>query len=359
MKKIDIELIKKYVAGENIENYNLEELENDSAFMLAVINYSNDINIYNLCSENVKNDYNFVKQVILKFKNKKDFIIKIADYYLKNNENDFECIELNIIMSKLMNNRENPKYKILSDTNYFAKRLEIEAEKSRDKEVALSAGMGFIFLFDLYHSSEIITEYYAELMMKEIIKDNDIDFENMIHNHFKSREQIENIGINNYIIRVISYYDSMLGSYLSTHLNLIASMKEQIKNACANWDNYILQNEKERYMNMFDMVHTYLNSVESKMGETDIIYYIASELGIVDKVAQYDCIDVLNFDLDLDIVNDMIRFEIEHSLKEKLVYLKIRKIMKNQLFSSKPLNLDELLKEEKRIESKGSSKTKM
>ena len=59
--KYSQELITKYINGEDIEKYSLEELENDRIFMIKVIEYSNDLNMYNLCSDNLKKDYNFVK----------------------------------------------------------------------------------------------------------------------------------------------------------------------------------------------------------------------------------------------------------------------------------------------------------
>jgi hypothetical protein len=114
---------------------------------------------------------------------------------------------------------------------------------------------------------------------------------------------------------------------------------------------------------MFDMVHEYLYLVESKMSETEIIYYVATELGIKDKVAQYDYVnnifDDFSLELDTDIINDMVKFELEHSLKEQLVYLNVKKIMMNQLFSSTPCDIYEIIGEDKKKKSKSDSKTKI
>lgn len=48
---------------------------------------------------------------------------------------------------------------------------------------------------------------------------------------------------------------------------------------------------------------------------------------------------------DEELVDDMIKFDIEQSLKERLVYLKVKKIIINQLFAKKPLDLDSLVNE--------------
>lgn len=360
MKKISEEIIKKYLLGEDIEEFSIEELENDSDFIFNVIDYSNDIKIYNLCSDSIKKDYFFVKKLIFRFKDNESFIINVADYYLNNSEEDLECRELNIIMSELIHNTEILKYKILADTDYYLKRVEIEMDKSKDSELEPLVGMGFLIIFDEYNSSEIITNFYARELIKEILKENNICFEKMLHNQFKSNKQIEELGVNNYFIKFINCYDSMLGSYISTHLDLIKDYKNEIENICANWDNYNIQNEKKRYLDMFDMVRTYLDLSNSNIGETEIIYYVASELGIVDNVKKYDYVDPFaDFDLELNITNDMAKFEIERSLKERLVYLNVRKIMINQLFSANPLCLEELVKIEDTKEEKGNTKAKI
>ena len=75
-----IKTIESYIKGEDIKEYTIEELENDSKFMLMVAFTTNDKNIYNLCSENVKLDYEFVKMMIKRFKNDLSFVCQIANY---------------------------------------------------------------------------------------------------------------------------------------------------------------------------------------------------------------------------------------------------------------------------------------
>ena len=101
MSKYNKSLIYDYINGNDIENYNVEELENDYEFMKLVINVSKDKNIYKLCSDKLKNNYEFIKFIIYKFKNDIDFICKVANSYLDITNNEIEEIELNIIMSEL------------------------------------------------------------------------------------------------------------------------------------------------------------------------------------------------------------------------------------------------------------------
>ena len=77
MKKIDISLVKKYANGEDLGEFTSDQLENDKDFMMGVISYTNDIKIYSLCSESIKKDYEFVKYLVLKFKDNPETRMKI------------------------------------------------------------------------------------------------------------------------------------------------------------------------------------------------------------------------------------------------------------------------------------------
>ena len=350
MKKLDISLIKKYVNGEDLGEYSVEQLENDADFMIGVISYTNDIKMYSFCSETVKQNYEFVKYLVIKFKNNTEFITKVADYYLENNDTDLERKELSIIMEKITSQENTKKYELENSTSYHLKRLEIELMKLKEERLNSLLEMGFWLIFDEYNSSEIILDYYAKSMINEIIKDNDINFEKMLHNQFKSYDEFNKIGINNYIINFISCYDSMLSSYVSTHLDIINPIANSIKNIKDNWSKYLSSDESIRYNNMLDMVHEYMYISNSNMIEKEILYYVAKELGIVEKVKQYDGTNKLEEDYDIaiddydyEVVDDSINFEIKNNLKERLTYLNVKKIMINQLFSDKPLDLYSLI----------------
>ena len=84
MKKYGEKLIKDYIEGNDIEEYSIEELENDSEFMIMVINKTNDKNICNLCGDDVKKDPRFVKYLITKFNYDTNFIISINIYFMHN-----------------------------------------------------------------------------------------------------------------------------------------------------------------------------------------------------------------------------------------------------------------------------------
>lgn len=235
MEKYSKKMINDYILGNDIKDYSIEELEDDKEFMMLVIGTTNDEKFYNLCSDKLKKDYGFVRYLIAKFKSSINFICNVADYYLSDVEDELSRIELNIIMSELtsQDKEKNMNYTVVRDTIYTAKRVEIEMAKLKlnDDYVSQDIGMGFLVIFDSFNSSEIILNYFAKNTIDEIFNEYDINLENMLHEQFKTPEQIDKIGINNYMLNFIGYYDPMLASYLSTHIDLMASLKQKIMNA--------------------------------------------------------------------------------------------------------------------------------
>lgn len=348
MKKYSKELIDKYIKGEDIKNYQIEELENNKDFMIQVIKETNDKKIYNLCSENVKKDYEMVKFLTLNYNNDLDFITSIADEYLKEIGDSLERIELALIMLDLTSKKGNEqaaKYKMIVDTIFFSKRLEVEICKAKENNDNYSkeVGMGFWYMFDLYNSSDIVMKFFAKKTIEAIFIEYDINLEQVLHSKFKNAEDINLQGINNYMINFLGMYDQMLASYVSTHIELLSDFSNKISNVIDNWKNYDEKDERKRYNDMIEQVHEYMENTDSVMTETDILYYVAKQLGIVEKLAYYDGIsneffediiediDIKDLDYDND---DFVTFTINNSITERKYYLDVKKIMLNSLFGN-------------------------
>ncbi len=366
MKKYSKELINKYIKGEDIKNYQIEELEDDKDFMIQVIKETNDKKIYNLCSEKVKKDYEMVKFMVLAYNNDLKFITDIADKYLKEVGDSLERIELALIMLDLTLKKDNEKatkYKMIVDTIFFSKRLGIEICKAKqnDDDYSREVGMGFLYMFDLYNSSDIVIKYFAKKTIEAIFIEYDINLEQLLHSKFKNAKDIELQGINNYMINFLGMYDHMLSSYISTHIELLSDFSDKISDVINNWENYNEQEERKRYNDMIEQVHSYMENADSIMTETDILYYVARQLGIDKTLAYYDGISneiyqdiIQGIDIkDLDDANgDFVTFTINNSIAERKHYLEVKKIMLNSLFGNEqskifPTNDINILKNDK------------
>ena len=171
----------------------------------------------------------------------------------------------------------------------------------------------------------------------------DINLEQVLHSKFKKAEDIDLQVINNYMINFLGMYDHMLSSYISTHIELLSDFSDKISDVINNWENYNEREEKKRYNGMIEQVHNYMENADSIMTETDILYYVAKQLGIAEKLAYYDgisnefLVDIMeDIDMkDLDYSNDdFVTFTINTSITERKYYLDVKKIMLNSLFGN-------------------------
>lgn len=108
-----------------------------------------------------------------------------------------------------------------------------------------------------------------------------------------------------------------------------------------------LEKEKNKYLDMISMVHDYMHNVKSNILEVEILYYVAKELGIDDKVEYYDSnnslFEKLGISIKDEICYEIVEDEINNSLNEKKVYLNVKKIMLNSIFTNEKIDLYSLI----------------
>lgn len=308
MKKYNIELILKYINGDDIDNYDIEELEDDYGFMLSVIKYTNDKNIYDMCSDNVKGNYNFIKYLINKYSNDINFIYEVTNNFIEYNRNKLERIEILILITNIIpkDNDNYIRYKTILEGMYLVDKFNIEALKKQPSIDIVSdiIQYGFWIIIDDYSNSDIVMKYYAKKFINDIIEEYKINIERDIHNNFNQFKELEEYGINNYLLDLISKYDTNLSSYISCHLELLNDLKKDIDRYKNRWNSYLKIEEERKYNELIFLVHDYIEKhvLEYYFSENYILYYIARELGIDKTLAKYDYIDEEQYK---DIINSL------------------------------------------------------
>lgn len=348
------EELKKYILGEDTET-NIEILENDEMFMLEVMKITRDKNFYLLCSNNVKRNYEFVKEIILIFQNDKEFISEVANTYLENSQDELHVLELLIILCNLYKNIKDlteAKYSILVESNFQSIRVASELAKLQDPKNT-NIGLGFIYILDKYSSSKIIMDYYAKKMINALFQEEEINLEKYLHQHFQDFGKIENIGINNYLLNFISHYDKVLSDYLCVHIDLLQDLRNQLEKIKKNWKEFEKRLEQVKYEMILNYTHEYMEQFlfDSMYSEAEILYTIARELGIAEKVFYYDNIDEEAYKMFLNsISNDDKKFwrfqdfQRYNHLKEKIITilsLDTTRQEKAISYREKQINLDE------------------
>lgn len=290
MKKYTTKTIIDYINGEDIEDFTLEELEDDMDFMKSVINYTNDKNMVAMCSERIQNDFGFIKFIIYKFSKDISFITSIADKFLDScdKEHKMDRYELAIIMSSIITDREQSfKYQLIG-TVAFQQEIgfvgECKAQYPNEKY-----GEGFIFISEDDDNSPLMVEYFAKKFIDYILSLYDIDFEKYLHKHFSTKKDLEKEKVNSLLIDFLMSYDIALANYAKVHLSILDSLKDEVKTAIQNWDNFEKKLERELYNLLFEQVYFYRQEhPDCTFPEDDILYSIGLELGIYDKILKYD-----------------------------------------------------------------------
>lgn len=333
MIKYNPKLVYNYIMGNDIYPYDIEKLEDDYNFMTSVIVYSKDKNFYNLCSTNLKNNYKFLKFLINTFNNDEKFILKIVDYYLENTTNEIEKIELNIMMSNLKDSEPFFKYHVKTLAFYYCLMVDLEDCKI-DKKIFEE---GFIILYTMYGSSEIIMNFLAKEFIKNIFSN--INLEELIHKKYKTFEDFMYNGKNNFLLNIIGNYDESLENYLKVNIENLDVLDCKLLKIKKNWNFYIKKVEDDKCFLIIDKVHEYIeeHDLEINYTEQEILELILNELNIKDKMKKYFSYDEdynylkLKEELNYDINKRNFSFlELKHYLNIKKLILKILKNKYNE-----------------------------
>lgn len=324
MKKYSKLLIFDYLCGNDIIGYNIDELENDFEFMIEVIKVSKDKNIYNLCSQNIKQNYQFVKTLIEIFNDDFSFLDNVVDFILKNGQlNEKEINEIIILMSNLEDN-ESIKYK--SSAYMFYKnfilniRNILQSPKVNPYSLRL-LGKGFYFVKYKFHDSEIILKFFSKKMLQEIFVYDKNFLEQHLHIRFKSYDEFKESGTKTFMIKITRVFDEYLSDYLCFHPEVLDSLNIELIRIEKNWQ--IFEQKKYRYIK--DVFEKYQKLTKAFFLDKIVFFRLCKELKIYSKMIQY-C--EISDEITIDIKNS-----ISFNLVEREHYQNIKRIISDILTS--------------------------
>jgi hypothetical protein len=202
-----------------------------------------DINLYYECSEDLKNDFDFITEVINIFKDNFDFIDEVAESYVKNIpvediESNPEFIELCMLLGQYV-----PEghpfydfYKNRLDGIYSMFLLHVMMVKDEFPDVS---ELGFSILMDDHAGRKNILDYFAKRMMHELYHCNHCgSFEDLIHKHCDDSVNIMNEGYVDFFVRNLYGVDGSLSYYVFDHSYLLDDLVDELDSICINWDDY-------------------------------------------------------------------------------------------------------------------------
>mgnify|MGYP003571266531 CR=1 FL=1 len=386
----DLKILQNYINGGDTPGYNTDELENNPQFMMAAINMANDVNLYRLCSDEVKTNYDFVRFLISKLskndnsKRSNLTVYSVANKFMQSkteeikrlnkeiddlevgiltyiresstdkiekkiselNRINTERLEIAIIVSELLKNdpqylSEFIAYRSLLASKYNDLKIMIEQIKNelnaKGEEVAVrNLATGFMVVKDKYASSIIVQSYFAKIFIIDILKAKGFNFENYIHENFDSFDRIEEKGFDSYLIEFLGYFDPYLAAYAANHKDVLVDIRKELTTIGKRWDWFVQNNEEKKYDILIDAVLNYWEEEEKKEGfytdfvAYELLYYIGNELGVLDKILKYD---KSGYPYD-EIINTILNSEKFKSMSIADIkhYREIKKIMSKILF---------------------------
>ena len=313
-KKISKKIVLDYISGNDILDYDIDELENNHEFMMDVIRFTKDKNMINFCSEEVLKNKEFIKFVVETFINDLDFVLGISKNYFKNvSDKDITSLELGILITEkhkkvdILENQDllNLRVQVSSFYNLELVKLSSVLRQLEDEELEEIYGLGFLIIEDTYCDSKIICNYFAKRLVEDIFFNNEkYTLEKLLHEKYKDFNIIKNIGINKFIIDFIKDYDYALSEYASTNLRLLNDVVKEINKIEKSWDIY---NDRIncKKVNLFnEKVSKYVSQYGVFISVIELTNYVAEKLNIQDIFYRWDSYlkeynDTINNKIDL------------------------------------------------------------
>lgn len=335
----NIDLIKKFINYEDLGNYSREELSDNQNFMLEVFKYSEEYRLFHSCSERLRKDLSFIKQLIAT-SNNKNFITNITRCFLATSDNDIDKLDLSITAESLLppDDEETKDFRYINVTSYFDAKAKIEREDLDNPDLEAILEDEFPRIMELCNNNEIILNYYARMMINEIYHGDDDLFFKYLNDEFDSISKYTDEYI---AIKYVSEYDAGLGKYLTKHFEPLRHLIMLIERKRERTGDSSI----DRFKPMNDVVHEYMAKIGKSNREEELLYYILRKSGHAVRYAfanQMPLDEVIDNgrendeDLEYTILND-------RELKE--IVSNIKKIVITEVFQNKRVNVDKMIRE--------------
>ena len=174
--------------------------------------------------EELEGNYEFVVKFIERFGSNINSISSLVDNYLENEREDIKRIDVLIRVSRLFNDFDNKYNKELIDI-YSSIKSNIEFTLNQDyMDINLKEELqaGFYFIYENYGTNNLVLEFFASMFVEDYFREIDLQE--------KLKEKDKNESITMFLLKLLSQYDSVLSSYVSSNIKLLDDIKNSISN---------------------------------------------------------------------------------------------------------------------------------
>lgn len=303
-------LIRDYINGNDI-SVDVETLENDLDFMIAVIDYSGDSNLYKLCSDDIKYNFELIKFLVEKFHDNKEFIIEIVldflnnydhvnwykqyeDNFLDETHADIEELEVLITIDKYLKEELDERIidiKMRLKSEFVKFRVDLETVINSDSEdnFKYKVGKGFNLIEMMFPTSYLIKDFYAKEIICEIFRECEgNNFEEKVHNMCGTSEKPESSL--RVLINIVKKHDIELSNYIIARPAVFETYINQIDTVITKWDAYNQNKLDDKIYTILDIINDYFYKYEHllKIDKFGAIKYFAKALDLEERFKVLD-----------------------------------------------------------------------
>lgn len=174
--------------------------------------------------EELEGDYEFVVKFIDRFGSNINSISSLVDSYLEYERDDVKRTEVLIRVSRLFNDFDNKYNKELIEIYTSIKFIIESIRKQTDIDIDLNEELqaGFYFIYENYGTNNLVLEFFASMFVEDYFREIDLQE--------KLKEKDKNESITIFLLKLLSQYDSVLSSYVSSNIKLLDDIKNSISN---------------------------------------------------------------------------------------------------------------------------------
>lgn len=286
MKKVSKKLVYDYIMGNDIPEEKLETLEDNQEFMLEVLKYTRDKEMFFFASDRLKEDVNFICKVANLFNTDYEFLEELYNSC----DDEIVSFELACLLANLETNEDILKFRVLLHTLYLQFKIDVEATLMEESQHNLSIfGKGFVFAFEQFGNNETILTYIAKEMLNELFYENgEMTLTDFVHKNMQDVKTIYESKMKAYLVQFIQKYDASLSYYIGQHLEILEDLIKEILRIKRNWNYYITYVNERKVDIIFQIIESYMVDDYSSINYYAILASVASTLGVEDLFSEVE-----------------------------------------------------------------------
>ena len=355
--KYNKQTILDYISG-NETNCDIEKLENDSNFMLDVLELTKDKKILNLCDNRLLNDSEFIFNVLDIFKDDKLFCINLATDFVKKNKEIYDVDIINVALKaeSINNDTYSDEFVFLSlylQLAYIEFKMNIESQMKNE-------GLGSKLTYDIilinYPNEVLFKRFIARYMIRDIFDEIDTSLEYYVKSQYNTPEYIKAIGSRQYVLNIIAGYDKELADYTQFNLTLINNKIAIIDSIINDWEKEINCYEEDIYQiteafwefNNEISLDTYLKYIAKELNIPSLLDRTFESMNEVLIEEGYEALDIC--EINRDTADEITKNKLLNKLKKGvLMYIKNNK---ESVFNKEKINTKKRTKKIVKFETK-------